>query len=44
MEIETAGIETDEVEADEAQRQQYFNEIVEVEEKDSENSSSDVKT
>ena len=44
MEIETAGIETDEVEADEAQRQQYFNEIVEDEEKDSENSSSDVKT
>ena len=44
VEIETAGIETDEVEADEAQRQQYFNEIVEDEEKDSENSSSDVKT
>ena len=44
VEIETAGIKTDEVEADEAQRQQYFNEIVEDEEKDSENSSSDVKT
>ena len=29
VEIETAGIETDEVEADEAQRQQYFNEIIE---------------
>ena len=41
VEIETAGIETDEMEADEAQRQQYFNEIVEDEEEDSENSSSD---
>ena len=29
VEIETAGIETDKMEADEAQRQQYFNEIVE---------------
>ena len=38
MEIETAGIETDEMEADKAQRQQYFNEI-EDEEEDSENSS-----
>ena len=41
VEIETAGIETDKMEADEAQRQQYFNEIVEDEEEDSENSSSD---
>ena len=41
MEIETAGIETDKMEADKAQRQQYFNEIVEDEEEDSENSSSD---
>ena len=41
VEIETAGIETDKMEADEAQRQQYFNEIIEDEEEGSENSSSD---